>query len=183
MIDFFRNLNFPRAVILVSLVASCVLGYLLAQRAARLDEIQSELRRTPQLVQEIQNLGIELDQYQQLAKGSNSLDTSDFSTFIRKTAATNVVGIGEVEVIPDERSPARDIVDKTYKIRPATRNQSYVRAKIGNFLYKLEADNPRLKVTDVQMTPAQKIRPGEVGDDRWTFEATVTARAQVGSDS
>ncbi len=183
MSDFFRNLNFPRAVILVSLVAAGVLGYLLVQRSARLEEIHSELRRAPQLAQEIQNLGIELDQYQQLAKGSNSLDTSDFSTFIRKTAATKLVGIGEVEVIPSERSPARDIVDKIYKIRPATKNQSYVRGKIGNFLYKLEADNPRLKVTDIQMTPADKIRPGEVGNDQWTFEASVTARAQVGSDS
>jgi len=179
MMKFFESMNFPRAVILVSLVTSGVLGYFVNQRTARLDEIEAELKRVPGIVQDIQRLGIEVDQYMELAAGSGNVDVNDITSFIRITGASDLVGIGELEIIPSDKKVAADIVDNMYKIRPAQKNQRYTRSKIGNFLYKLESDNPRLKVTQLQLDPFKALKPGEIGNDEWKFEAMVTARSQV----
>ncbi len=183
MSDFFRNMNFPRAVIVVSLLVSAVLGYFVKEKTDRLAEILVELERTPDLVREIQELGIEVDQYQELAKGSGDLDETDFTTFIRVTAADDLAGIGELEIIPSEKSPRSDIRDQMYKIRPAERSQKYSLSTLGNFLFMLEDNNPRLKVTHIKLDPFQNLKPGQVGNDQWKFEATVTARSQVANES
>ena len=51
--DFFTNMNVPRLVTLVSLIGSCVLGYFVYERTARLEEIHRETAQVPGLVKEI----------------------------------------------------------------------------------------------------------------------------------
>ena len=36
-----------------------------------------------------------------------------------------------------------------------------------------------VKVTSINLTPAKKVKPGEIGDDRWTFEAEVMSRSKL----
>jgi hypothetical protein len=181
VIDFFRHMNFPRAVILLSLMASAVLGYFVYEKKARLAEIERELAlvRT-KVAKEIQQMGIELAQYQELGTGSTTGAEFDFDPYIRSIAATEtLVEIGEVEISPTTKSPSKDVKDSIYKIKPFNKNKRLTRSRIGNFLYKLEADSRRVKVTSLKLTPFKKIKPGEVGEDVWTFEAAITSRSQV----
>jgi len=185
VISFFTNLSFPRAVILLSFIASGVLGYYVRRDTDRLDQIHRELRDVPGIVQEIQRLGIEVEQYRQLADANSTTKGADFdfTTYIRSIAADPLVGIGQVKVDPSTRSAAKDIIDRVYKIRPNNKNQRYGRQRIGNFLYKLEAESRRVRVTRFIMTPFDKIKPGDIGSDEWSFEAAITSRSQVGAGS
>ena len=178
---FLRNMNFPRAVIFVSFTASAVLGYFVYEKRSRLAEIERELYEVEHtLAKEIQQMGIELAQYQELGTGSTTGAEFDFDPYIRSIAATEtLVEIGEVEISPLRKNPSKDVQDSIYKIKPFNKNKRLTRSRIGNFLYKLEADSRRVKVTSLKLTPFKKVKPGEVGEDVWTFEASITSRSQV----
>lgn len=174
------SLNFPRIVIIVALSLSGALGWLVYQRANRLEEIQTELKQVPNLVRDIQKLGIELNNYQEAASGEILKgEDYDAETYIREIAADQAVNIGQVRTQPSTKSPYRDVEDHIYKIQPDTRNPRFTRSQIGNFLYKLEADSRRVRVTSLKLTPANKIKPGQIGDDIWTFDAAITTREKV----
>ena len=113
--------------------------------------------------------------------GEPSTDRGDVGIGI--AADDELVGIGQVKIDPTTRSPGKDIEDKIYKIRPANKNQRYDRKRVGNFLYKLEAESRRVKVTSLDLRPADNLKPGEIGDDRWTFEASITSRSQTSSSN
>ncbi len=180
MINFIRNMTFPRGVILVSLVASIVLGILVFQKSLQLRKIEQDLKAVPALIAEIQKLGIEYTNLQQIASGEIIRgEQLDFETYIRSQAADPMVEIGQVRTAPSIKTYTRDVEDRVFKIQPNNRNQRYQRSRIGNFLYKLEADSRRVKVTSLKITPFGKIKPGEVGDDFWTFEAAITVRTRV----
>ena len=183
MLDFFRNMTFPRAVIVISLLASCVLGYFVYEKTTRLDEIHNELDLVPNLVTEIQRLGVELTQYQEVANGDTVGSDGDFDPYIRAIAASEFVQLGQLIINPSRRNPAKDIEDRIYVIKPAQKTQKYHQSKIGNFLYKLEADSRRVKVTHFKLSPFKKVSPGEVGADQWTYEVTITSRSQIAPSS
>ena len=53
------------------------------------------------------------------------------------------------------------------------------RASIANFLFTLEQDSRRVKVTSIRIDPFAKLKPGELGGDEWTFEAEITSRRKI----
>jgi len=180
MKDFFANMNFPRAVILFSLTGSAVLGYLVYQQTERLKELELELRRAPAVVTQIQQSAMRLDELNQAADREGLKgEQSDPELYIRRVAATDNVNIGQVDISVSASTPARGLEDRKYKIRPTNKNERFSRGGIGNFLYKLEADSRRVKVTSVKMTPVERVKPGEVGNDSWTFEVEITSRQTV----
>ena len=175
-----RSLNFPRLVIVVALTLSAGLGWLVYQRTQRLEQIHSELKLVPQLVRDIQKLGIQLNNYQEAASGEILKgEDYDAETYIREIAADTNVNIGQVRTQPSTKSPYSGVEDRIYKIQPDTRNPRFTRSQIGNFLYKLEADSRRVRVTNLELRPAKKIKAGEIGDDIWDFEAAITTREKV----
>ncbi len=179
---FLSKLNFPRGVILVSLLASTGLGYLVWARANRLAEIRVELGLVKGLCRAIQELGVQLDQLQRAKRRDGLTDSQkDPETYIRSIAAHERVGIGQLRTTPSVKSPFRDVEDRIYKIQPANKNQRYSRSQIGNFLYQLEAESRRVKVTSLKLTPFKKIKQGEIGDDVWTFDAAITSRSKIES--
>ena len=178
---YLSKLNFPRGVILVSLLASTGLGYLVWARANRLAEIRVELDKVKGLCREIQELGVQLDQLQRAKRREGLTGQDDPETYIRSIAAHERVGIGQLRTTPSVKSPFRDVEDRIYKIQPANKNQRYSRSQIGNFLYQLEAESRRVKVTSLKLTPFKKIKQGEIGDDVWTFDAAITSRSKVES--
>ena len=178
--NFIRSLNFPRCVIIVSLILSTALGYLVYERGQRLEQIHSELKLVPQLVRDIQKLGIELNNYQEVSSGEILKgEDYDAETYIREIAADPNVNIGQVKTTPSKKSPYREVEDHIYKIVPDSRNPRFTRSQIGNFLYKLESASRRVRVTSVKLIPSSKVKAGEVGDDIWTFEAAITTREKV----
>jgi hypothetical protein len=177
---FFRSMNFPRGVILVSLLLSVGLGYFVYKRGQRLEQIHIQVKLVPQLVRDIQKLGIELNNYQEVSSGEILKgEDYDAETYIREIAADPNVNIGQVKTTPSKKAPYRDVEDHIYKIVPDSRNPRFSRSQIGNFLYKLESASRRVRVTSVKLIPSSKLKAGEIGDDIWTFEAAITTREKV----
>lgn len=177
MKDFFANMNFPRAVIVVSLLASVVLAYLLLDYRGRLDEMNVQKLSIKGDIRGIQERALQLDSLQTTASGDKILGAeNNLEMYIRSACTNEAIGLGQVETIPTTSTVSKEIEDRKIRIRPANKTARYRRGQIGNFLYKLEADSPRIKVTTFKLTPVDKVRPGEIGQDIWTFEAEITSR-------
>jgi hypothetical protein len=179
MKTFFSSLNFPRAVILVMLLASAVLGYFVWQRTTRLHQIERELVMVKSRVRETQQLALQLNDLQRLSEREGLVGEADPEFYIRGVASQDRVQIGQVDTSVSTSTPMRGVEDKKYKITPSNKNARYSRTQIGNFLYKLEADSRRVRVTHIRITPVSRVKPGEIGPDVWTFEAEITSRQAI----
>ena len=61
--------------------------------------------------------------------------------------------------------------------RPGSdRKATFSRANVANFLYKLEEDSRRIKVTMVDLKTAARIQDGERPQDVWQMAAAITIR-------
>jgi hypothetical protein len=176
---FFSNLNFPRAVILLCLTGSLVLGWLVFQRTRRLAEVQGELAQVPELLRDIQTKAFQLDALQVRQTTEKFKGQQNAETYIRDTGADDLANMGQLDITPQSRPSIAGVEDRIYKIKPSVKSRDYGRGNIGNFLYLLEKNSHRVKVTSINLTPAKKVKPGEIGDDRWTFEAEVMSRSKL----
>lgn len=176
---FFEQMNFPRWVILIMLTASAVLAWFVSESSARLDEVELELKQTPSLAQEIQKKALRLDALQSLADKEGMKGETNPELYIRKIAALPNVSIGQVNVNPSRYTPFKGVDDFRYKVDPTSKTDSFSRQKIGNFLYMLEAETRKMRVTSVEIDPANRVRMGEIGGDRWTFEVQLTSRQKA----
>ncbi len=176
MKNFFSNMNFPRAVIIVSLTASAILGWLLWTSMAQLDEVKDKKAGIKTDIRAIQELALRLDGLQRLATGVNVIDSSSYVLYVTETAQSDHVNIGQLQTTPSTTNPLPGVEDSHLKVKPSIRDARFNRANIGNFLYKLEQGSNRVKVTSIKMNPAENLRPGEIGNDLWEFDAEITVR-------
>ena len=177
---FLGRMSFPRAVILFCSLGSVALGGLVYMRVQRLREVKDELRRVPEIVKEIQTDAYRLSDLLRSASNEKFKAQSAPETYIRAIAVDGKINIGQIDIGISDKSPARGIRDDIYKITLQTKTQRCTRGQIGNFLYKLEADSRRVKVTRIKLTPfGERIAPGEIGKDNWVFEADLTTRTKV----
>lgn len=181
--SFFRNMSFPRGVIVCCTLGSIALGVLVYMKHQRLSEVHRELDRVQGLVKEIQTAALRLDQLQQSAGNEKFKAQDEPETYIRAIAGEKVVSLGQVDITRSTKSPMRGIEDTIYKITLQTKSQRCSRQQIGNFLFRLEEASRRVKVTRIKMTPFTKVSPGEIGKDEWTFEADLTTRTKLDSGS
>jgi hypothetical protein len=179
MKSFFARMSFPRAVVLFCTLGSIVLGVLVFLRTRRLSEVQAELQRVPALIKEIQTDAYRLSDLLDKASDENLKAQDEPETYIRAIATDGKIALGQIDIATSEKSPARGIEDKIYKITPMTKSQKFPRGAIGNFAYKLEADSRRVKVTRMKLTPFEKVAPGEIGKDQWVYEIELTTRTKV----
>lgn len=179
MKSFFGSMSFPRAVILFCSLGSLVLGALVYLRAQRLGEVKDELTRVPALVKEIQTDAYRLSDLLRSASTDKFKAQSEPESFIRSIAVDSKINMGQIDIVKTPKSPAKGIEDMIYKITPQTKTQRFTRGQIGNFLYKLEFDSPRVKVTRMKLTPFEKVAPGEIGKDSWVYEAELTTRSKL----
>lgn len=181
MKSFFGRMSFPRAVILFCSLGSLALGVLVTLRARRLSEVRDELARVPAVVKEIQTDAYRLSDLLRSASAEKFKAQSEPESYIRGIAVDSKINMGQVDITKVVKTPARGIEDNIYKMVPQTKTQRYSRGQIGNFLYKLEADSRRVKVTRIKLTPFEKVSPGEIGKDSWVFEAELTTRTKLES--
>lgn len=173
------KLSFPRAVILFCTIGSMGLGVLVYLRSQRLAEVLAELRAVPQIVRDIQTDAYRLSELQASASAEKFKAQSEPESYIRSIAVNERIGMGQIDIVKSTKSPARGIEDNIYKMTPQTKSQRYTRGQIGNFLFTLEDDSRRVKVTRIKLTPYEKVSPGEVGKDLWNFEADLTTRTKL----
>jgi len=177
---FFAHMSFPRAVILFCTLGSLALGALVFLKERRLSQIETELQTVQGVLKQIQ---IDAYRYDELARQADSeklKGQSDVETFIRNTAAQDKITMGQLDISNKPVILSAGVSDKVYTIKPgAKRNHSLL--QVGNFLYTLERDSSRVKITHLKLTPSDKLSPGEIGKDQWVFEADLTTRIQTGS--
>lgn len=200
MKTFLEAMTFPRAVILVCLIACIPLGWIGWKKSGELSQMETVLHRekrvgpdgseyylpstTMKLVEEIQILSIQLDQLQNQAdKEKLKGGVPNAEDYIRGIASHDLVTIGDVDITPSKRETTKGIVDYKYVIKPVDRERPYARSQIANFLYKLEEDSQRVRVTSIDIRPVQKsVKPHQVFEDKWTFDIEITSR-QAEEDS
>ncbi len=179
MKGFFSSMNFPRWVIVLMLTASGGLGYFAYAQQTRLAEVHGELARVKSVVRTIQQNAIRLDELQELASKERFRGQADAETYISSIAAMDAVKVGQVKISHSSK-PMGKYEDHRYKIEPAHRDKTFHRIQISNFLYQLEAETRRLKVTSMKIEPGERLKPGELGSDNWKFETEVTSRQGSG---
>lgn len=179
MKNLFAKMSFPRLVILVCSFGSLVLGVLVFLRARRLEEVKSELRRVPEIVREIQSDAYHLSDLKASESAEKFKAQSEPETYIRAISGDDKINMGQIDIVKTTKSPAKGIEDDIYKMTPQTKSQRYMRGQIGNFLFKLEKDSRRVKITRLKLWPFEKVAPGEVGKDQWNFEAELTTRTKL----
>lgn len=180
MSDFFRAMNLQRFLILFCLVGSAVLGWFVYERTERLAEVHRELVQVERVIKEIQQDAIELERLQTLARDDKFQEEQTAEDFIRQTANDRVVLLGQVEITNKRKPLTKGIEDRVYSIAPLhKKEQKYRREQIGNFLYRLEEQGQHVKVTSVEIRPVDRLKPGEIGNDEWTFDVQLTSRIKT----
>lgn len=175
---FFDDMNLARGIILISVVGCLALGILGWQRQQELSQMKEDLNvRLQPLVKDLMQTAQRHTALSKTLKDDSLGAQADLETYIRKVAAKDKVEIGNVNMTftPEQRS--KTVVDKVYRIKSDARERSFQRLRIANFLYTLEFDSRRVKVTDMKLEVAEKRpKPHEVPADEWFFEAEVTSR-------
>jgi len=174
--DFFGHMNFPRWIIVTMLLTSGVLGWFVYQEMNRLTLVQDELKHVPAIVKEIQQHALRLDALQALADKEGLIGEADPEFYIQRIASLDAVQIGAPNITPSVFSPKKGVEDHKYRIRPQDRNRAYKRVRIGNFLYKLEEESRKVRVTEIKLDTTDHVKKGEIGNDNWTFEVELTSR-------
>jgi hypothetical protein len=179
--SFLRNMNLARGIILFAVVGSMALGFVGWRQQQKLNELRDDLKEdTPKLVKELMRLGHQHTQLKRAAGKEGLNGQNDFKTYIRNAANKDGVDLGEIKLNSNPQDRGKGVTDLTETIIPADRDRRYERYKIANFLYALERDSHRVKVTRIKMNIAEKnVKPHEIPDDAWTFEAAVTSRQRA----
>ncbi len=178
---FFVNMNLARGIILVSLLGCIVLGFLGWKRSEALAEKKDQLENgIDGLTKDLMQTAQRHTAISKTFKDDTLGPQADLETYIRKVASTPKVEIGNVNMTftPEQRS--KTVIDKVYRIKSDNRERTFQRLRIANFLYTLEFDSRRVKVTDLKLEVAEKRqKPHEVPADDWFFETEVTSRQRV----
>jgi len=175
------NLNSTRVIILGSFLGAAVMGGLVYAQKLEVAELDEQLspRGVPKLVTELQTSALELANLQRLADREQFKQRDDAETYARAIAGNQYVNIGQIDTKRSDNERVRGAIDSVISLTPPKGGKTaYTRDQISNFLYKLEADSRRVRVTRVLMRkdPADKSKPHEVGADRWTFDVDITIR-------
>ena len=182
-----ERMTLARWIIVISLLASIglgIFGYSLHKRRAELETaLASEV---PKLALELQNYAKRHTVLTKQYEREGLQGQSDPVTYIRTIAAGQLVQIGDTQVDPPQESqPMPGVLDTRYTIKPSNRDRGFGRSNIANFLFKLESESRRMRVTKLRMEPeAKNVKPENVlENDSWRWEAEVTSRTKIETPS
>jgi hypothetical protein len=178
---FFKSLNLPRAMILLSLLGSAVLLWMGWRNGAQFSELNRNLQvDMPKLAQQVVEVARSHSRLSENLKGENLQGEADLQSFIYKVAGMDRVEVGNLDQNPTNDPFAKGVIDKKILIRPDNRERTFHRTTIANFLYTLEQQSRRVKVTVIKIEAADKrLKPHEIPEDLWTFEAELTSRQRA----
>ena len=183
--SFFKAMTFARAMILVCLLSSCYLGYRVWDNQEKIQDGSLSLQesgRVERLVQEIQSLSKQFTQLAVKAENEGLLKGKENPiTYINGIAAEDRVEIGRVEVKVNERQFSTSMVDNVFSISPAAKNAKYLMTNIANFLFTLEANSRRVRVTELRIDALNRDGKTRIADDEYPsdyyqFSCKLTSR-------
>ena len=186
MKDTIANLSLARWIIIVSLLASMGLGFYGYKLHAKRVELEDALSREARVVAlDLRNLARKYTVLKRQSEGEGIKEgQSDPLSYIRRIATSKDVMIGDTTIgqpVKDEH--IKGVLDTRYSIKPAdsARTDGYHRLNVANFLYKLESESRRMRVTHLRMEPKAKgVKPEIVLDnDSWIWDVEVTSRTKI----
>lgn len=182
---FFKSFNFVRLIILLSIAGSCVLGYLAWGQRQQIEELRSALARGGAIERVVGEIKQNALLYSELVEERDADQLSEMKnteTYIQRMKNKDHVELGQISIQPSERpTGTRGVVDMTYRITPADKDEAFRKTKIANFLFSLEQNSPQVRVTDIKISNTERRpEPEAIPPDLWTFEAVITSRQKVG---
>jgi len=190
----FKNMNLARGIIFASLLGSLALGVVGYLQARTLSNLRSDLEKSgvrktasgsyddsdvAKLVRDLETLGRRHTQLAKAKLAEGFTETEGLNNYIERAIVQDGVELGDHSLDPSTTSVTKGIVDKKIRIKPNSRDKVFQRSKIANFLYKLEADSRRIRVTDlvIELGGKSKVRDHEIPEEgNWTYEVEITSR-------
>ena len=174
------SMNLARWIIVVGALGTLTLGvtgWLLHQKRVEYEASLAPGGEVERLAKSIQSLGKNCSQLQQAADRTSFKKQTDAVSYIRDLARNPAVLVGLVAITPlTPGTPAKGVTDIKYQIKPQEQTQTFGRDRIANFMWKLEADSGRLRVTNVRMMHDGNPKEWEIENDLWKYELEVTSR-------
>lgn len=178
---FFKSMNLARAMILLSVLGSLVLAWTGWRSSARVAELNRNFQTDmPKLAGQLVETSRKHSQLSDSKKGENLQGEANLQSYILKIAGMDRVEAGNMDLNTSNDPFTKGVVDKKIVIRPDNRERTFKRTTIANFLYTLEQQSRRVKVTMVKIETAdRRVKPEQIPEDSWSFEAEVTSRQRV----
>ena len=123
MSNFFGNMNLPRFIILICLLASAVLGYFVYERTQFLAKVERDLVSVENVIREIQQNAMELELLQQLPRDDRFKEDQSAVSFIRDISTNPAVNLGQVDIDNTSKPQGKGIVDKIYTLSPLLKKE------------------------------------------------------------
>jgi hypothetical protein len=194
MKGFLSGFNSSRAMIVVFVIASFVLGFRAYENQAAVDQARVRLGLGADSIPQ-QGLNAEVHgtlrkiiheskrytRLQSELEGEGVAREGSPQSYIRSIAKHQQIGLGRIEV---NTTPPKQIkpgsMDRELRIRPQDAKSSFSRLQACNFMYKLEEGSNRIRVTEFELATADRTEAEEIPNDRWTFDCRVTMREKAG---
>ena len=172
-----------RIMIVLLLAGSAVLGYLVLEQRKVLGRFDAALARggdVERLSEEVLQRGYQYSQYKERSarEGVKGSGDDSVATYVYEIAARNAVLWGNPNITkPRSSTQLTGYTDTTYSIDPKEKDAWFDRARIANFFFLLESESRRMRITNIDLRPAQRnVAPHEVPEDRWTVDFQLTLR-------
>jgi hypothetical protein len=177
MKSFFSDMNLARWIILMSLLASAGLGFYGWTLHEERIELEGALEASvPKQAQEIQVLSLRCSKLNDELLREGLKGQNNPEEYIRNLAINSNVQLGSVRIASSQGTPRKDVVDRKYKIEPQEAKAGHKRSRIANYMWLLEQQSRRVRVTNIRLDQKGKYEPWEPSDDLWEWEIEVTSR-------
>ncbi len=181
MSSLFKSMNLARGIMVLGGVGALALG----ANGWRLHGMRTELEdalaaggEVEQAVNRIQRLGKEATKLESDVAREGLGSQDEPTLYIRTLAADKRVQMGQVEINPQNPSTTyKGTIDQQYTIKPQT-DKGYMRDRIANFMWLLESQSRRVRVTHIQLSQESRTDAQDHGNDLWKWSIEVTSRAK-----
>jgi hypothetical protein len=180
--QFFRDMNLARAILLLSVVGAAVLGWIGWRQSQLLQQLQQDnALRAPFVVQQVQQLALEHTRLARELSGDQWIQEANPDGYVYRCG--DAVGMGNLKIHrhPDT-SVSPGIVDQRTRIQPDDPKRTFDRYRIAQFLHRLEANSQRVRVTQAKLSLVDRPRrASEIPNDAWTYDIEITSRMRADS--
>lgn len=182
MANFFKHMNLARAIILVAVLGSIALAYLNIGSREKLAFLQDSLKNDiPNTVENIQKLSQQYSKLVGLQDSELLKRTTSPEKYFDQMGGLPGANMGFLVYNPSKPTTYdTGIEDAAYRIKPREKEASYTRDQIAYFMWQLEANSNRLKITDIDIQLANRkgLKDEDVPEDLWTFSIETTTRQE-----
>jgi len=179
MAKLLRRLTFAKGLIVVCLVGSVYLGWRAWEGFGEIQELQVALGEGGDVEDLVRKIQANSDIYTTLHRqsGGESLTAvTDPQSYIRRIANRKNIELGRIKIVARNAVVSRGIIDHQYRITPETKDATYQRVQIANFLYMLEERSNRVRVTQLKIAAPGRVDDGAYPPDVWTLDCSITSR-------